>query len=76
MLLSLLRKYLRPYAGKIWIVIGLQLVSTLASLLLPSLNGDIIDRGVAKGDTGYILVTGLEMLGISALQIACSIAAV
>ena len=76
MLLTLLRKYLRPYTGKIWIVVALQLVSTLASLLLPSFNGDIIDHGVAQGDTGYILVTGAEMLGISAVQIACSLAAV
>ena len=76
MLLSLLRKYLRPYAGKIWIVVGLQLVSTIASLLLPSLNGDIIDHGVARGDTRYILVSGGEMLGISAVQILCSLAAV
>ena len=76
MLLSLLRKYLRPYYGRVWIVAALQLISTLASLLLPSLNGDIIDRGVAVGDTGFILVTGLEMLGISAVQIACSLGAV
>ncbi len=76
MLLSLLRKYLRPYAGKIWIVVGLQLVSTLASLLLPSYNGDIIDRGVAQGDARYILVGGAQMLGISAVQIVCSLAAV
>jgi ATP-binding cassette, subfamily B, multidrug efflux pump len=76
MLLSLLRKYLGPYAGKIWIVILLQLVSTLASLLLPSLNGDIIDHGVATGNATFILVAGGEMLGISALQIACSLAAV
>jgi len=76
MLLSLLRTYLRPYAGKIWIVIVLQLVSTLASLLLPSLNGDIIDHGVATGDARFILVAGAEMLGISAVQIACSVAAV
>jgi ATP-binding cassette subfamily B multidrug efflux pump len=76
MLLSLLRRYLRPYAGKIWIVVGLQLVSTIASLLLPSLNGDIIDHGVARGDARYILVSGGEMLGISAIQIVCSLAAV
>jgi len=76
MLFSLLRKYLRPYAGKIWIVVVLQLMSTLASLLLPSLNGDIIDHGVAAGNASFILVAGGEMLGISALQIACSFAAV
>ncbi len=40
----------------------LQLVGTIASLYLPSLNADIIDQGVAKGDTGYILRTGGWML--------------
>jgi ATP-binding cassette subfamily B protein len=76
MLLSLLRKHLKPYAREIWIVVVLQLIATIASLLLPSFNGDIIDRGVAQGDARYILVTGGEMLGISAVQILCSLAAV
>ena len=31
---------------------------TVAALYLPSLNADIIDNGVAKGDTGYIVRTG------------------
>ncbi|WP_311931427.1 ABC transporter ATP-binding protein [Microbispora sp. H11081] len=53
-----------------------QLVGTIASLYLPSLNADIIDQGVATGDTGYILVTGGWMLTVSLVQIACSIAAV
>jgi ATP-binding cassette subfamily B protein len=43
---------------------------------LPTLNADIIDEGVAKGDTGYILGTGSLMLLITLLQIACSITAV
>lgn len=76
MLLSLLRTYGKPYAAQVWLVLVLQLVATLASLLLPSLNGDIIDRGVAQGDARHILVTGGEMLGISAVQILCSLAAV
>lgn len=54
----------------------LQLVATAATLYLPSRNADIIDRGITTGDTGYILTTGAVMLGISALQIACSLAAV
>ena len=28
-----------------------QLIGTIASLYLPALNADIIDKGVAKGDT-------------------------
>src|SRR5258708_2625934 len=48
----------------------------MANVYLPSLNADIIDKGVAKGDTGYIISTGGWMLAVTLVQIACSIAAV
>ena len=76
MLWRLLRTYLRPYWKPLSVVTVLQLVATIASLYLPSINGDIIDRGVATGDTTYILEHGGIMLAIAAAQIACSIAAV
>ena len=76
MLIRLLRIYLRPYAWPLLAVVVLQLVGTIASLYLPSLNADIIDSGVAKGDTRYILVVGAIMLGVTLIQIACSITAV
>jgi len=76
MLVPLLRTYLRNYAGPLWLVIGLQLVGTMASLYLPSLNADIIDKGIATGDTGYIVEMGGWMLLVTVLQIACSIGAV
>ncbi|MFZ2510933.1 MAG: ABC transporter ATP-binding protein, partial [Gordonia sp. (in: high G+C Gram-positive bacteria)] len=46
-----------------------------AMLYLPTLNADIIDDGVAKGDTGFILRTGGVMLAISAAQVICSVTA-
>ncbi|MEV4186193.1 ABC transporter ATP-binding protein [Streptosporangium canum] len=76
MLSRLLRTYLRPYSSTLTAVVLLQLVGTIASLYLPSLNADIIDGGVATGDTGYILSAGGWMLAVSLVQIACSIAAV
>jgi ATP-binding cassette subfamily B multidrug efflux pump len=76
MLIKLLRTYLRPYTSALIAVVALQLVSTMANLYLPSLNADIIDKGVAKGDTGYIMSTGGWMLAVTLVQIACSIAAV
>src|ERR1700682_1859656 len=76
MLLKLLRTYLRPYSAALLAVVALQLVSTMASLYLPSLNADIIDKGVARGNTGYILSTGGWMLVVTLAQIACSVAAV
>ncbi len=76
MLIKLLRTYLKPYSTPLIVVVALQLVGTMANLYLPSLNADIIDKGVAKGDTGFILSTGGWMLVITLAQIACSIAAV
>jgi ATP-binding cassette subfamily B protein len=76
MLVRLLIRHLRPYRRWLAAVVGLQLVSTLAALYLPSLNADIIDKGVARGDTGYIIRTGGWMLAVSVVQIAASVAAV
>ncbi|NYJ07809.1 ABC transporter ATP-binding protein [Petropleomorpha daqingensis] len=76
MLIRLLRGHLQPYKRPLLAVVGLQLVSTMASLYLPSLNADIIDSGVVTGDTGYILRVGGLMLGVTVVQIACSIGAV
>jgi ATP-binding cassette, subfamily B, multidrug efflux pump len=75
-LTRLLRTYLRPYTRPLTTVVLLQLVGTMASLYLPSLNADIIDLGIARGDTDYIVRTGGWMLLVSGIQIACSIAAV
>ncbi|MBI9114993.1 ABC transporter ATP-binding protein [Sanguibacter suaedae] len=72
MLLRLLRNHLAPYRTALVAVLVLQLAQTLATLYLPSLNADIIDRGVAVGDTGYIVRTGGLMLVISLVQILCA----
>ena len=76
MLVRLLRQYLTPYRREIAIIVALQFVATMAVLYLPSLNADIIDDGVAKGDTGYIIRTGSVMLVVSLVQILCSVGAV
>ncbi|SCE71192.1 ABC transporter ATP-binding protein [Micromonospora chokoriensis] len=76
MLIRLLRNQLRTYQRPLLAVVLLQFVGTMASLYLPSLNADIIDQGVARGDTDYIVRTGGWMLLVSLVQIACSIAAV
>lgn len=76
MLLRLLRRYLQPFRRPLALVVVLQLIGTMAALYLPSLNADIIDRGIARGDTGFILDTGGWMLVVSLVQVVCSIAAV
>ncbi len=76
MLISLLRRFLRPYTPWLLLVVTLQLVGTMASLYLPTLNADIIDKGVITGDTAYILHTGGWMLLISFVQVICAVTAV
>jgi ATP-binding cassette subfamily B protein len=74
-LVKLLLRYLAPYR---WWLLGLlvfQFASAMASLYLPRLNADIIDNGVARGDTGYIWSTGTIMLVISLGQITASVIA-
>ena len=64
MLGKLLIRYLRPYG---WLLLGVlvfQLIAALASLYLPSLNADIIDEGVSKGDTEFIWSTGAFMAAL------------
>ena len=76
MLVRLVRTHLVPYQGELAGVLVLQLIGTISALYLPTLNADIIDNGVAKGDTGYIIRTGVWMLGVSVVQIVATIAAV
>jgi ATP-binding cassette subfamily B protein len=68
--------YLRPHWRLIVGVVLFQLIQSIASLFLPTLNADIIDNGVITGDTGYILSLGAVMLGITLVQVAASITAV
>jgi len=73
---TLLVRYLRPAWPLIIAVIVFQLAQSIASLLLPTLNADIIDNGVVTGDIGYIWSTGGLMLVISLVQVVCAVIAV
>ncbi|WP_277037655.1 ABC transporter ATP-binding protein [Actinacidiphila oryziradicis] len=76
MLIRLLRSHLHPYKQPITLLMLLQLVQTIATLYLPTLNADIIDNGVVKGDTGYILRLGGIMIAVTVLQVVCALGAV
>ncbi|MDP9936701.1 ABC transporter ATP-binding protein [Paenarthrobacter nicotinovorans] len=76
MLWKVLVRFLRPHQRLLVAVVVFQLAQSIASLYLPTLNADIIDNGVAAGDTEYILRMGGLMLLITLLQIACAVVAV
>lgn len=75
MLLRLIRDSLAPYLGYVAALIVLQLISVAANLYLPTLNADIIDKGIARGDSAYITHTGGIMLAISVVQVFAAIGA-
>ncbi|WP_426006248.1 ABC transporter ATP-binding protein [Paenarthrobacter sp. NyZ202] len=76
MLVTLIRRYSRPYVPQIVAVLIFQLASTIATLYLPSLNARIIDEGVSRGDTDFIWRTGALMLAVALGQVVTAIAAV
>jgi ATP-binding cassette, subfamily B, multidrug efflux pump len=75
-LLRLLRTYLGRYRKLLVIVVALTFVQVMCTLLLPTLNADIIDKGVLTGDTDYIWRLGGVMLGVTVVQMVFAIAAV
>ncbi|MFH8250891.1 ABC transporter ATP-binding protein [Microbacterium sp. B2969] len=76
MLGKLLKRYLSPAWLLIIAVVVFQLAQSIASLMLPTLNADIIDNGVVTGDIDYIWQTGGVMLLVSLVQVVCAIVAV
>jgi ATP-binding cassette subfamily B multidrug efflux pump len=75
-MIGLLRTYLAPYRGRLFVVMGLLLVQAIGNLYLPALNGDIINNGVIRGDLDYIFRVGGLMLVITVLVGATAVASV
>ncbi|NLV54754.1 MAG: ABC transporter ATP-binding protein, partial [Acidimicrobiales bacterium] len=75
-MIHLLRTHLRPYRGPILAIVALQAVQALASLYLPELNADIIDKGVVTGDTDYIWRVGGVMLAVTLVQVVFAVTSV
>ena len=75
-MIRLLYDHLRPYRKRMGLLLTLQLVQTLATLLLPTLNAAVIDQGVVKGDTEYIAHTGVVMVAVALVQILTASCAV
>ncbi|GAC1400365.1 MAG: ABC transporter ATP-binding protein [Ktedonobacteraceae bacterium] len=67
-------RFLRPYRIPLAIVIVLAFAQSFANLYLPTLMADIVDTGIVKGDTNYILRVGGVMLLIAIGGTLCAIA--
>jgi len=74
-LTRLLRSYLKPYKRWLVLIVLFQIIQATCTLILPTLNANIIDNGALKGDTDYIWKFGAIMLGVTMVQVVFAIAA-
>ena len=68
-------RFLKPHRGLVAVVVTLMLLQALSELFLPTLMSDIVDTGIIKGNTGYILRIGGVMLLVAAVGAICAIVA-
>jgi ATP-binding cassette subfamily B multidrug efflux pump len=68
-------RFLKPYRLSLALVCVLVFLQSLANLYLPTLMADIVDNGIVKGDTSYIIRIGGLMLLVTIAGTACAIAA-
>jgi ATP-binding cassette subfamily B protein len=76
MLSRLLRDFLRNSRPALIAVLVFQTAQAVATLLLPGITADIINKGVLLKDNDYIWRHGGLMLAVSFVQVICAVAAV
>ncbi|MFZ5857621.1 MAG: ABC transporter ATP-binding protein [Chloroflexota bacterium] len=59
-----LRFYLKPYLWKILLNLFILLVITGLSLIVPNILKGVVDDGLLKGETGYLINAALILLGL------------
>ncbi len=70
--MRILFKYLKDYRKECIIGPFFKCTEAVLELIVPLVMAKIIDTGIPSGDTMYILRTGGEMIGISALGFGCA----
>ncbi|HCC35633.1 MAG TPA: multidrug ABC transporter ATP-binding protein [Ruminococcaceae bacterium] len=68
-----LGKYMKRYVWQMLVVFGLVFVSAMADLQLPDYMSKIVNEGITGQNLDLIFETGLMMLGVALLSMACTI---
>ena len=66
-------RFLRPYWWQVVILLLATALQVYTTLRLPALMADIINDGIVPGNTDYIWMTGLKMIGLTAVSAAGSL---
>lgn len=68
-----LTRFLKDYKKQVFLGPFFKLCEAILELLLPFLMKELIDKGIASGDTGYIIRMGALMLFTTILGLACAL---
>ncbi|MBI4759852.1 MAG: ABC transporter ATP-binding protein [Chloroflexota bacterium] len=68
-----LRSFLKPYFGKILLNLFILLGITGLSLIVPRIIRSVIDDGLTRGETGYLVRAALLLLGLGLLSAALNL---
>ena len=68
-----LYRHLKPYTAILILILALLGLQVATTLWLPTLMAEIVDKGIVKGDTGYILKVGGEMLIVTLIGMVAMI---
>lgn len=63
-----LMRFLKPYWWQVIILLLSTAVQVYTTLMLPALMADIINNGIVVGNTDYIWMVGLQMIGMAILS--------
>ena len=66
-------RFLKPYWWQVIILVFATAIQVYTTLQLPALMADIINKGIVPGDTNFIWMTGLAMIGLAVLSAAGSL---
>lgn len=70
-----IKNFIKPYWITIVFIAVLTFGQVIADLILPNYMADIVDHGIAKGNTSFIFNSGLTMLFIAFAGIICAVSA-
>jgi ATP-binding cassette, subfamily B, multidrug efflux pump len=76
MLWKLIVRYVKPSLLSLILVVLFQFVQSVLSLMLPTINAEIINDGVLRGDTDTIWRLGALMLALSLGQVVANVLAI
>ena len=67
------KKFIHPYRYKAVIGFIFKLAEALLELCVPMVIAQLVDNGVAKGDTHYIMMCAIKLFGLAMAGYACAL---